>query len=321
MNELIQRKSERLVEVKAILKQAFPWSDGLLSISTGLLFLDEEKIPSVESLKEIEKILKSKTSAFSEFRGNIKLNLICKMILSGEPDKYFDEVSNIYHMLNTSKLFGSEYKVIAAMSIYDHKDDTDVKEIVAKTQEIYAKMKEKHPILTSEEDIPFAAMLAATDMASDTLIEEMEKDYQALKKKFGDSNALQSLTHVMSCSEMNSESRCNKICEIYDQLKIAKHKFGQSYPLASLGLFSMLDTPVSEIVNEIIEVDNYLVKQKGFGDISIGADMRRLYAAQIVYSSHSEDKNGAGIALGSALAYTIAIELCMMVVILACMNN
>lgn len=319
MNENLLIKCERLVEAKAVFKQAFPWSDGLLSIASALMFLDGDSIPSISQLKEIEKILKEKTSVFSEFRGNIKLNLICKMFLSGEPEVYFDEVSEIYHVLNTSKLFGSEYKVLAAMSINDHKADGDVQSIVDKTKELYKKMQENHPYLTGDEDVPFAAMLAATDMDLDDLIDEMEKDYKALKKKFGDADALQSLTHVMSVSEMDSETRCNKICEIYDALKAAKHKFGQSYTLASLGLFAMLDTPAEEIANEIIEVDEYLAKQKGFGNLSIGDDMRRLYAAQVVYSSHSEDKNGAGIALGSVLAYTVAVELCMMVVIVSCM--
>lgn len=321
MNELIQKKCERIVEAKALFKEAFPWSDGWLSISAALLFLDEEELPSVEKLKETEKVLKEKTSTFSEFRGNIKIYMICKMLLSGEPEKYFEEVSRIYHMLNTSKFFGSEYKVIAAMTICEHNNIEDVDSFVEKTKDLYEKMRKNHPILTSDEDTPFAAMLAATDMDTDTLIVEMEKDYQALKKKFGNSDALQSLTHVMSCSDMSSEARCNKICEIYDELKKEKHKFGQSYPLASLGLFSMIDTSVSEIVNEIIEVDEYLKKIKGFGDLSLGEDIRRMYAAQIVYNAHSEDKNGAGVAFGSVLAYTIAIELCIMVVIVASINN
>ena len=58
-------------------------------------------------------------------------------------------------------------------------------------------MKEKHPWLTSDEDIPFAAMLAVSDLDTDSLISEMEKNYEILKQKFSDKNAVQTLSHVL----------------------------------------------------------------------------------------------------------------------------
>lgn len=322
MNTELKEKCNLLVKNRKTITDTFSWDSGLMSLAAATLFTSRGLIADKTRLKECEAIIKSKTGAFSEFRGNVKIPLLCKMALSDHPEKYFENVETLYKLLNKSKWIGNEYKILAAITICDHADESEYDLFVNRTNEIYSRMKQEHPWLTSDEDIPFAAILAVSGLDVGQLIEEMECDYAILKKTFHDSNAVQSLSHILALDEQSAEVKCAKVESIYQELKAIKHKYGTGYELATLGTLTMLDMEEKEVANLIAEIDDYLKGQKGFGDFVLGSTERRLYAAQLVLNQYGpKDSKVDGVVLGSMLALTIAIEICMMVCVTASINT
>lgn len=315
----LKEKCDLLVHNRKTITSAFAWDSGLMSLAAATLYTSRGLTADSKRLKECEAVIKAKTNAFSEFRGNVKTPLICKMALSDDPKKYFENVETIYKLLNKSKWMGNEYKIMAAITICDHAVESEYELFVNRTNEIYSRMKQEHKWLTSDEDIPFAAMLAVSGLDVDKLIDEMELNYKILKEKFHDSNAVQSLSHILALDEQPAEVKCAKVESIFNELKVMKHKFGTGYELATLGTLTMLDIQEKEVANLIAETDDYLKGQKGFGDFLLGSKERRLYAAQLVLNQYGpKDNEVDGVVLGSMLAITIAIEICMILCITSC---
>ena len=207
----LKEKCDLLVKNRKTITSAFAWDSGLMSLTAATLYTSSGITADSKKLKQCEAIIKSRTSAFSEFRGNVKMPLICKMALSDTPEKYFNNVETVYKLLNKSKWIGNEYKIMAAITICDHADESEYESFVDKTNEIYSRMKQEHKWLTSDEDIPFAAMLAVSGIDVDKLIDEMELNYKILKEKFHDSNAVQSLSHILALDEQPAEVKCAKV--------------------------------------------------------------------------------------------------------------
>ena len=322
MNTELKEKCDLLVKNRKIITDAFVWDTSYMSLAAATLYTKSECTADKDKLKECEAIIKRKTNIFSEFRGNVKMPLICKMALSDNPEKYFERVETLYNLLHESKWFGNEYKLMAAITICDHAEESEYELYVNRTNEIYSRMKQEHKWLTSSEDIPFAAMLAVSGLDIDKLIDDMEWNYNLLKKKFHDNNAVQSLSHILALDERDAEVKCAKVESIFDELKAIKHKFGTGYELAILGTLTMLDMQEREVANLIAEVDDYLKEQTGFGDFLLGANARRMYAAQLVLNQYApEDSKSEGVVLGSMLALTIAIEVCMMICVTSCITT
>lgn len=318
MEKDLQAICDLFVENKKVMESTFAWEAGYMNMVSAYMLASKGLSADKEKLKECEQILKTKTSIFSEFRGNVKNPMVCKMLMSENPEQYFDKVEKLYRILNQSKVLGDEYKIMAAMTIAQHADEEQYAEIVEKTNEIYAKMKEKHLWLTSSEDIPFAAILALSGKSTDALIEDMEESYSLLVKKFFDDNAVQTLSHVLALNSENPSIKCEKFMNIFNELKAAKHKFGTGYELSCLAVFTMLDMTPAQITELIVEVDDYLKAQKGFGVLSVGTDTRRLFAAQIVLQKFGADAfKNEDVALSVVLALTVALEMCMAAIVAA----
>lgn len=247
--------------------------------------------------------------------------LLCKMALSDDPEKYFAKVEKLYGLLNTNRWLGDAYKIMAAITLCDHADESEYEAAVERTNEIYARMKQEHKWITSNEDIPFAAMLAVSRLDIDRLICEMEKDYRILKDTFHDNNAVQSLSHILSLDERTADEKCASVVSLFDALKAIRHRFGTSYELVMLGALTLLNLPEKEIAALVAEVDDYLKSQKGFGALSLGPNERRLFAAQLVLKQYGPRPNpGDSAILGSALALTIAAEISMTLCMTCCIS-
>lgn len=317
----LKEKCDLLVQNKRILQDAFKWQAGLMSLTAATLYTDRGTPVNAEQLKRCEAIMKEKTSVFSEFRGNVKMPLLCKMALSDDPEKYFANVEKLYGLLNNGKWLGDEYRIMAAITLCDHVDESEYEAAVSRTNEIYSRMKQEHQWLTSNEDIPFAAILAVSGLDIDRLICEMEKNYRILKDTFHNSNAVQSLSHILALDERIAEEKCASVVSLFDELKAIKHRFGTSYELATLGTLTLLELPEKETAALIAEADDYLKGQKGFGALALSASERRLFAAQLVLQQYGPKPNpGDSAVLGSVLALTIATEISMTLCVACCIS-
>lgn len=317
MNQQLQEKCQLFIANRDAIKENFKWENEYIIPACSMLYTEKDTLADKEALMQCNDIVKKEAGIFSNFRGNVKMVLITKMELSDNPKQYFDKVVKIYNLLKKDKWCASEYTVIAAMTIADYEGDSEPEEIVEKVRILYAQMKENHPFLTSEEDTSFAALLAMSELEELEVLEEMEICFNALKPKFSSSNAVQSLSHILALDTRDTEAKCRGVLELYELLKKKGKKYDSS-SLSILGGLNMIDLPNEELVSEIVEVDEYLKKQKGFGVFGIGGSQRLLYATALVMNSYtSERTNMQAMVLTSTVAVMIAEQMAMMAAIMA----
>ena len=316
MNIELIEKCNLLVKNFNTIRETLKWGNDLMKLAGSSVYVGLGEEADSEKLKECEKILKEKEGIFSAYRGNAKMPLLCKMAVSEDPEKYFEEIHTIVEHMKNVKWIDKAYKILAAITIHDHTEQYRYQDAVAKMLDLYQGMKANHPWLTFGEDIPFAAMLAVSDLDANALLTEIEACYQVLKEYFHDKNAVQSLSHVLAVDKTEINEKCHKVEQIWALLKDKKHKYGTGYELAVLGTLCMLDMPVDTIVGEIIEADEYLKPHKGFGDFYLGQKTRMMYAALMVMDAHIPPASLSHESLlDSMLAIVIAIEICMIVIV------
>ncbi len=319
MNATLQAKCDLFAENIRTFKDAFAWDSSMISVACSALYTTRGVPADGAYLKECARILRKREGIFSEFRGHTKPFVATRMSLSGAPEAYLDDLRYVYKILRRGKFFGSEMYVLAASTILDHSDASGAEAACERAREIFNRMRREHPWLTSESDMPFAAMLSVLDVPVDVLIDDMEACFQLLRPKFHRGEALQSLSHVLSVSDLPPEEKCGRVAELFDTLKEMKHRYSRGYELAPLGALVMLDLPPEEIAYEIAEADTYLKGARGCGNLLMGADIRRMYSAMLVMNEHMPEHDLTEDArISSVIATVIALEVCM---IIACSSS
>ena len=318
-NELLQAGCELLADNKDLIHKNFTWDYDMMSAVGGMIFTGAGKVADVARMKQCKSILKKQEGLFSNFRGNMEIPVISKMALAEDPDTYLRELLTVYGKLHEGKLFGSEYMALTALCICDGNGAGRVDEIAGKTKMLIKRMKEVHPFLTSDEDLAFTALLAMTPKTVDQIIEETEICYQTMKNQFAfHSNAVQSLSHVMTLGEGSPEEKCGKVIQIYNALANRGIKYGKEYELASLGALVNLEIDADQLADEIAEASEYLKTRKGFGAWGMGSKPRQMFAALLVSYAHSGENAAMDASvLGGSLSLVIAEEVAIMAAITA----
>ncbi len=323
MREIIERRSKLLVDNQTAMCKGFIFEHSLTNAVAAAAFVEKDKAVDVELIKESKKLLSEKKGIFSEFRSYNEIIISTKMALSGNPERYLDEISDVYDKFNKGKIFGSSYKVLAAMSIVDQGKYSEADRIIEKTNEILVGMKKVHPFITSDEDTCFVVLLAMTDKSVEDILTELEKSYQIIKKDFAfHDDAAYSLTQVLTAYEGSVEEKCERALNLYNAFKDAGAKYGKDYELASLGALIDIDVDKEELVSEIIEVADYLKGKKGFGMFDMGRETRLMFGTMLVSQSYlageyKANASSIGGEIGRIVALQTAILITMMLVITA----
>lgn len=307
MNQELQKRCELFVENKNVLEKKFVWDSAMIMPVCAMLHTELNKKVDVERLMECKTLLKKKVDVFSSFRSYAELVLISKMALSDNPAGYLEQVVNTYNMIKKHKMSGSVYTVLAAMVVVDNVDDIQREKLIEKAAVIYTQMKKDHPFLTSSEDVSFAVLMAMSDLPEAGLMQEMENCYKILKTKFSSSNAVQSLSHILAMVDKDTTVKCNEVFELKNMFKDKKKSF-DSNAISVLGGLNMIDVDKESLVVEIIEVDEFLKTQKGFGFWGIGEKQRLLYAASLVMNQYGSEKNSTQVTVISSTVTAIIAQ-------------
>jgi hypothetical protein len=309
MNEDLKCRCEQFIRNRDIVKLAIPWENAYFYPICASIFVDKNMDAGVEKLRECRKLLKSRLSVFSNFRGISELVIVSKLAADEDPEKRLGEAIRVYEKLK-SHFFSSEYLPIGAMIISETVESYKYEEVCARTRRIYDLMKHEHPFLTSSEDSIFATMLALTPRSDEEIVREVEDCYGMLKESFLDKNAVQSLSHVLALSNdgmRTSQERCRDTVRLFEALKEKKYKYGTGYELATLGVLAALPCGIDEAVREIIEASDYLKEQKGYGFFGMGRSLRMLHAGMVVSSLHMGSSQAfGGVAFNSAVSLVAA---------------
>lgn len=304
---------ESFIASRDTIRNDFMWDNGYIIHVCAASLVSKGIAADSEKMAACKKLVNDKTGIFSSFRGNVKLPVITYLAASENPVEKLDKAKQIYEVMK-SYFFGSEYLAYVSLVLTDMIELDKADEIAARSMRIYDLMRKEHPFLTGSEDSIFAALLAFSEKTDEQLIEEMERVYTYFKRKF-ESNAVQSVSHVLSLTEGDADAKCKRVEFLWDSLKNAGRKYSKYYEVAALAAFSLNEFDLSEAVDDILEVDKFLEMQKGYGVFSIDKGTRLMHAVMLVSADYSDSTNANTAAVATTLAMVAAQQAAMCAII------
>ena len=314
MDRQIESKCLALAENYRILAAGNKMELSEMIVACAGVYLAAGEKPDADRLEECRKLLKSRVGLFSNFRGTGELLVRCKMALSDDPALYFERLESAYQRIKT--FFSGGQTVLAAMILAEQSDAAEA--YAEKTKQIYQEMKEAHPWLTSENDLPFAALMAVSGRDVSAVCAEAEEIYALLRKSLrADRDTLQMLSHILAVRSGRAEEKCEKLCALAAGLKAAGRPLGTGSRLAILGILADSTLPAEALVERICEADDCLKPHKPFhGIFGVGKDCRRMFAVQMVQASVSgEESLGASAMLTASVELAIVTMILMMIIV------
>ena len=313
MEQQIETKCLSLVENYRILSAGNKMEFQEMVLACAGIYLAAGTAPDMDRVQECKKLLKSKAGIFFNFRGSDELLVRCKMALADDPALYFENLEREYQRIKT--FFSGEQTVLAAMILAEQGGSEEMSE---KAKQIYKEMKEAHPWLTSENDLPFAALMAVSGRDAASVYSEAEEIYTLLKGKLkADKDTMQMLSHILAIRSGQAEEKCEKLCALADGLKAAGHSLGRGSRLAILGILADSGLPTDALVEQICETDEFLKQHKPFrGIFGVGKGCRRMFAVEMVHAALSDaDSLSASAMLTASVELAIITMILMMIII------
>ncbi len=264
-----------------IIRQTFPMEGTLLVPVGAIRFTDQGKVAHREGLLHCRDLLKESVSCFSNFRGTGRLPILCTLAASDNP-KVLLQQSIKAHTALREHFSATSFLPLAAMMMAELTEEYRFADLAARAKGLYKQMRENHPWLTSQEDVVFAVLLAASYKSDRQLMFEAEGCYALLKPHFSAPNALQSLTHVLTLSEGNPEEKCKKVVDLWEELRHRGYRYNPTYTLSSLGVVALTQEDTATACDKLIAADTFLKEQKGYGVWGLDKGQRILHAALLI---------------------------------------
>lgn len=317
MRSSLNEVCNKFIENRDVIKKCFILESAYMIPGCASEFCKKRRVISEEALEESKRLVNKNTGILSNFRGNIKLPLICLLANSSDPAQLLSFGKKVYEGLK-EEFWGSEYLALASILLAQNVDESRVSEYAERGKRLYNEMKANHPFLTSSEDSVFAILMSVSDKSDDELIAEMEQIYTRVRggMTFESENAIQTVSHILAMAPGTADQKSNRFLKIFNTLRDKGFKYGKGYELGVLAAVSILEGDVEEIVQDIADADALLESQKGYGIGLVGLDKktRLMHAAMLVSCDRSEGLCDSASAITGALAIIAAQEAALMIV-------
>ena len=316
MRDEVRRRCELLIQNRDTMNEAFKWGSSLLNLSAAYMITTKDVRADVAKLKQCKDLIKERTGAFSNFRGNSNCMVTAMLAVSGSAERLLEDGLQAHELLK-EKLRDSAYLPMAAMSVVRLAPKERYEEIVDRTKEIYDRIKREHPFLTSAEDSSFCTLLALSEKSTEELVTEAEACYRFFTEHTRyPKNSVQSLSHVLALYDGTAEEKCAKVMELYETLKARGLKYGTGYELPMLGILAMTNTNYDGLAEELAEVSIWLSKQKGFGFWGYVTQKQRLMFAGMLLQEGENEVSETALLQGS-IATVVAQQAAMISIMAA----
>lgn len=302
-------KAELLVDNYTKLNKKFWYDHHAIVMLSAFILAENSTSADIDRIMECRELLRKKTGLLSNIRGNLALPISVKMYLSGNPEKYIDELTANYDSVQKGFFFPSDYYVLAAMTLSDRKV-TDIPAAVSKTNDIYKEMQQNHPWLTSKEDFNSALMIALSEKDSSALLNDMEECFSILKQKYKlKAESIQSLSALLTLFDGTSQEKCEKVIALQEALHNAKLDPLHYTEFPVIGGFVNFKESISSIVSDIEEGYNWFRKKDGFGFLEGGSKGRLIYSMLLNLFASQENDGVDNNIMNNILTDVIAQEI------------
>ena len=304
MRDTLERLCGSFIENREAVKTAFRMESEYIYPVCANVFCARGVAADSERIAACKRLVKENAGMFSSFRGTVFAPVACMLSLEEEPAARMERAMGCYRLLK-ERFMGSNYLALAAYLVASMtRDDAEAAERAARGRAIYEGMKGEHPFLTGSEDAVFAVLLAFSEQEDAALIAGMEECYARIRERFPSRNAAQSASHVLAMAQGDSGEKVARMERLYDRLLEAGRRFGREYELAVLAAASVLEADEEALAADILAVDEFLSRQKGYGGVfGIEKKRRLMHAAMIAADEYAPH----GAMDTAALAGTISI--------------
>ncbi len=274
---------------------------GFLNPVCSAMLASKGLFPTPETLLKCRDILRSHAGIFSNLRGNITLPVITMLASSDAPEEKLRKILDIYEILK--KYFSkNEFLAYGAAVLSDTIETSEADSVAQRAKTIYKLMKKEHPMITSVEDCVFALLMALSPQSDSELIKDMEICYGILKPVFSYGNYVQAMSHVITLAGGDVRESCQKAMAIYATLCNAGRQYGRYNELSVLAALAVLPVDIQKVSEDILEVDAFLAKQKGYGFWGMDKRTRLMHAAVLVSCDYSQNVAMSAAAVSTTVA-------------------
>ena len=272
----------RFIEARDAIRAAFKMESEYIYPVCAQIFLAADRPVEAEQLERCKALVKSTTGPFSNFRGNVRLPLLCMLTAGDEPEARWERTQRCYALLKEA-FFSSQYLALAALLLGDGAKEEDLPALAARGKGLYQRMKQEHPFLTGQEDSVFALLLAESPRSDDALIEDMEACYTLLDQRFPKGDGLQTASHVLALSDDAPERKVERMLSLFDGIEAAGGKYGKDRQLPILAALSLSDGSEEALVADMLELNGLLSQEKGYkGVFGLDKRTRMMHAAMLL---------------------------------------
>lgn len=316
MKENTRKITMDFIENRDIIKKAIKLESSYIYPVAANIFCAAGVKADVDKLTRCKKIIKKNAGFASYLKGVVMTPFAAKLCVAADPEAQFEKAMDMYGILK-NHFRRSEYLALLATLLAEKTTVDEAERIAARGRALYDMMKKEHPILTSSEDNVMAGFMAFSEKSDAQLIDDAEKCYDLLRKKFSDKNAVQTVSHILAMTEGAPEIKVGRLFGMFDMFTAAGRKYGKHYELPMLAAISVIEADEKELVDTVIEIDEMLSGQKGYGALSLDKKTRLMHAAMLAADLYEGSDNAQAAVSASALAVIAAQEAAMMAAIVA----
>jgi len=308
MNAYLRSKADQMLERYIVLEKAFMWEPTLTKHFSALIFTQMEKEISKEAIKNAIDVINANTGVFSSFRGLYRFMIASLMVTESESvEGTFSRILACEQNLKEVGFKQGTHMPIASYALYKSAGDENALSVATRAHSIYESLKSNHPWITSSDDYSMAILLAKSNCD----LSRIEEAYQALNGYgFYKGNELQSLSHILALSNRPIEEVAKVCRDLKDKLKANKLTLSVSF-YAALGIISLIYFEDPQIVDEWIELSQYLNQQKKYK--WLGKGMNVLLASALVSDRWIKESEVSRIAISISIESLIAAQMAALI--------
>ncbi len=310
MKARINQITQDFIENRDTIKKAIKMESSYIYPVAANIFCAAGVKADADKLADCKKMIKKNAGFASYLKGSILTIFAAKLCVSDDPEAQFDKVMDMYGILK-AHFKRSEYLALLATLLAEKTTPEEADRIAARGRALYDLMKKEHPILTSSEDNVMAGFMAFSEKSDNQLIDDAEKCYDLLRKKFSDKNTVQTVSHILAMTDGASEDKVNRLFKMFDMFIASGCKFGKHYELSTLAAISIIEADEKELVDTAVEIDRLLDGQKGYGALSLDKKTRLMHAAMLTADLYEDSDNALAAVSAAALAIIAAQQAAM----------
>ena len=294
-------KCKLLVRNREVLKNEFHWeSTNMIPLCAYLFSQQQTKVDAVR-MKECKRLIKRNAGIFTKVKGDDIYPLASMLTLENNVDKALDKGIGIYQEL-CKQYKPSLWLTMVAFILAEQSCQLD--QTIARAIEL--EQEAQGTIQVGDKERGIFLVLALSSKTEEQLLKEFDVIYQLLAESKLEEDAKKLLTVVLVLGDGTPESKVHNLEETNLKLKEHQLKIGNGIETAALGLAATSENEIPVLIEQAVEVNEYLKGKKGFDSLQLSTHERLMYAIMLPTEKNT-NVLGQKLVLGAMLCSVIKL--------------